>query len=155
VFLMGNGGNNVETKLNDLLERAIGIAVNAHQGQRDDSGEPYVLHPLRMMTRAKSVDAKIVAVLHDVVEDSDWTLDKLRAEAFSEAVVIAVDNLTKREGEQYDDFVTRSIRDPLSKEVKLLDLEDNMNVLRYKEVAEDERKRLAKYFKAWHQIMEG
>src|SRR5215475_6553427 len=90
------------------LERAIMIAAQAHLGQRDKGGAPYILHPLRMMMRMESEAAMIAATLHDVVEDSDWTLDRLRAEGFSEEVLQAVDCLTRRDGETYEKFVARA-----------------------------------------------
>jgi (p)ppGpp synthase/HD superfamily hydrolase len=138
-----------------LLERAIEIAVAAHAGQCDKNGDPYILHPLRMMTRARTMEEKIVAVLHDVVEDSAWTLTQLRAEDFPREVIRAVGCLTKKEGEEYDVFVERAISHPLAKAVKILDLEDNMNVMRLKEVDGKAAKRLAKYLRAWRHITQG
>lgn len=142
------------TDLNDLLERAIAIAVEAHHGQKDKNGVPYVLHPLRMMMRAQTLEEKIVASLHDVVEDSEWTIKDLNKEGFPKGIVDAVDHLTKREGEEYDDFITRSSSLQLARKVKLLDLEDNMTVLRFKKVDEKTMEKLTKYFKAWHRITE-
>ena len=92
------------------LENAIRIAVAAHQGQLDRAGQPYILHPLRVMARCQSADEKIVAVLHDVVEDTHWSFDDLRKEGFSEVIIQALDCVTKREGEPYEDFVRRSNR---------------------------------------------
>jgi len=138
--------------LNQLLDRAIQIAVEAHAGQQDRNGAPYVLHPLRMMMRAESLTEKIVAVLHDVVEDSDWTLKKLAKEGFPAEIVEAVDHLTKRDGEDYNAFIKRTIAHPISRRVKKLDLEDNMNVLRLDKVDRKAMARLAKYFKAWHEV---
>lgn len=137
---------------NDLLERAIQIAVEAHQGQNDKNGAPYILHPLRMMMRADGTDEKMVAVLHDVVEDSDWTIKALTREGFPKQVLEAVDHLTKRDGEEYDAFVERAASHPLARSVKILDLEDNMNVLRFKKVDEKTTAKLTKYFRAWHKI---
>ncbi|MFN7140244.1 MAG: GTP pyrophosphokinase [Limisphaerales bacterium] len=141
-----------KSDLNELLERAIEIAMEAHRGQKDKNGQPYILHPLRMMMRASKAEEKMVAVLHDVVEDSDWTLKDLKKEGFPRAVIEAVDHLTKREGEEYDDFVTRAASHPVARAVKLLDLEDNMNVLRFKKVDEKTLEKLSKYFNAWHRI---
>ena len=138
--------------LNDLLGRAIEIAVEAHRGQKDKNGAPYILHPLRMMMRTQRPEEKIVATLHDVVEDSEWTLADLRKEGFPAEIIQAVDHLTKRKGEEYDDFVTRAASHPLSRAVKLLDLEDNMTVLRFKKVDEKTMEKLSKYFRAWHRI---
>jgi len=134
------------------LEKAIGIALEAHRGQTDRGGHPYILHPLRLMTRMRTDEARIVAVLHDVVEDSDWTLEKLRAAGFSEEVVSGVDALTKRQGETYDEQVSRAAAHPLAREVKLADLEDNMDLRRQGEVTEKDLPRLNKYRRGWERI---
>lgn len=84
-----------------LLARAISIAHQAHAGQNDRYGAPYILHPLRVMARVQSTSEKIVAVLHDVVEDTDWTFDQLAAEGFSPEIIQALDSVTNRPGEPY------------------------------------------------------
>ena len=131
------------------LERAIAIAATAHAGQLDKTGACYILHPLRMMMRLEDVDAKIVAVLHDVVEDTEWTFEALAGEGFSAEVLRALDCVTKREGEDYQAFVQRSAIDPLARRVKLMDLEDNMNLLRLSQVTAKDLERLQKYHQAW------
>lgn len=90
------------------IERAVAIAAEAHAGQVDKAGAPYILHPLRVMLSMETVEEQVVAVLHDVVEDTHWNLDALRAEGFSESVLRAVDSLTRRDGESYDSFVETS-----------------------------------------------
>src|SRR5207244_4075102 len=85
------------------LGKAIAIAAQAHQAQRDKAGAPYILHPLRMMLRMRSEIEMMAAVLHDVVEDTAWTLDKLRQAGFSEEVMQAVACLMHRVHETYDD----------------------------------------------------
>jgi (p)ppGpp synthase/HD superfamily hydrolase len=91
------------------LEHAIAIAAKAHEGQVDKAGAPYILHPLRMMMNVRTIDERIVAVLHDVVEDCPgWSFERLRSEGFSEVVITALDSVTKREGEDYEDFVARA-----------------------------------------------
>lgn len=112
------------------LERAIAIAAKAHAGQVDKAGAPYMLHPLRVMLRLESADARIVGVLHDVVEDSDTTLEDLRAEGFSEAVLAGLEAVTKRLGEGYMDFVRRAAADPIGRLVKVADLVDNSDLSR-------------------------
>lgn len=136
------------------LEDAIALAVQAHRGQKDRAGAPYVLHPLRMMFRVETDAEKMVAVLHDVVEDSDWTLDELRAEGFPEEVVTAVDHLTRREGESYDDFVRRAAAHPVARRVKIADLEDNMDVRRTGTVTEKDTERLTRYHRAWRSLVD-
>jgi (p)ppGpp synthase/HD superfamily hydrolase len=131
------------------LERAIAIAAEAHAGQQDKAGAPYVLHPLRMMLRLSSNDERVVAVLHDVCEDCPgWTFDRLRAEGFSEPVLAALDSVTKRDGETYEDFVRRAAADPIGRAVKLADLQDNCDLSRISKPSERDFQRIEKYRKA-------
>jgi (p)ppGpp synthase/HD superfamily hydrolase len=131
------------------LERAIAIAAEAHAGQQDKAGAPYVLHPLRMMLRLSSNDERIVAVLHDVCEDCPgWTFDRLRAEGFSEPILAALDSVTKRDGETYEDFVRRAAANPIGRAVKLADLQDNCDLSRISKPAERDFQRIEKYKKA-------
>lgn len=139
----------------ELLEKAIAIAVDAHGGQKDRYGAPYILHPLRVMARVASPAEKTVAVLHDVLEDSDYTLEDLKAEGFGRETLEALDSVTKREGEQYEAFVRRSEANPLGRRVKLADLEDNMDIRRAPQVTEELRHRLEKYLKAWNWLSSG
>ncbi len=138
------------------LERAIEIAVLAHKGARDKAGNPYILHPLRVMMRVDSQTEKIVAVLHDVIEDSQpphrWELDDLRREGFSEEVLTALDGVTRGADESYEEFVRRSACNPVSRRVKIADLEDNMDVRRIHELTEKDVARLKRYMSAWRSL---
>lgn len=131
------------------VEDAVSIAARAHRGQTDKAGAPYLLHPLRMMLRMDSEAAMMAAVLHDVVEDTEWTLERLREAGFSEEVLEAVDCLTHREGESYVEFVERVRMNPIARQVKIADLEDNMNVRRMNQLGPKESERLEKYHRAW------
>ncbi len=131
------------------LARAVAIAAEAHRDQVDKYGAPYILHPLRVMMRMGTEEAMIAAVLHDVVEDSDWTLEALQAEGFAEAVLESVDRLTKRSGESYEVFIDRVMENPLARLVKLADLEDNMDPKRIRNISERDLERLQKYHRAW------
>lgn len=131
------------------LEDAISIAAEAHRGQRDKAGAPYLLHPLRLMLRMDSEAAMMAAVLHDVVEDSGWTLEGLRERGFPEEVVEAVACLTHRDGESYEEFVERLKSNPLARRVKIADLEDNLNVQRIGRLGPKDLERLEKYHRAW------
>lgn len=131
------------------LARAVAIAAQAHSDQVDKYGAPYILHPLRVMMRMGTEEAMMAAVLHDVVEDSAWTLEALRAEGFPEEVLQAVDRLTKRDGESYEVFVERVMEDPLARLVKLADLEDNMDPKRIRQITGRDWERLHKYHRAW------
>ena len=112
------------------IERAVAIALDAHTAQTDKADETYLLHPLRVMQSCESEDAKVAALLHDVVEDSQWTLDELQDVGFSDTVVTALDCLTKRDGEDYDEFSGRASENEIAREVKLADLHDNMDLTR-------------------------
>jgi (p)ppGpp synthase/HD superfamily hydrolase len=135
-----------------LLEKAISIAVEAHRGQKDKDGAPYILHPLRVMGRVDGESAKMVAVLHDVVEDTSWTFEKLRGEGFPDEILQALEGVTKRQGESYEDFVKRAGNNPVARRVKLADLEDNMDVRRLEKVTQNDSERLAKYISAWRYL---
>ncbi len=138
----------------ELLEKAIGIAVEAHRGKKDKYGAPYILHPLRVMSRLRTRQEQIVGILHDVVEDTDWTFNRLREEGFPAKLLNALECVTKREGEPYEAFVQRSAGNPLARKVKLADLEDNMDVRRYPALYKDAAERLEKYLRAWRTISE-
>jgi len=138
------------------LERAIEIAVRAHSGQRDKAGDVYILHSLRVMLGLLSADARIAAVLHDVVEDTAITIDYLRGEGFSEQVLTAVDLLTKRKDEDYAVFIERVAQDSIARLVKVADLKDNMDLSRLgRKPSEKDLERQAKYAKALARLMAG
>ncbi len=135
------------------LQRAIEIATEAHKGQHDKSGKDYIGHPLRVMDMGKTEDEKIVGVLHDVVEDSEWTFEMLEAEGFSEEVMAALRCVTKiSEKESYDDFIERVKKNPLAVAVKINDLTDNMDIRRLPYLSDKDVKRLKKYLKAYKRL---
>lgn len=131
----------------DLLERAIAIAAEAHKGQRDKAGDPYILHPLRVMLACSPGPAQIVGVLHDVVEDCPgWSFERLRAEGFGDDVLGPLEGVTKRsESEDYGAFIARAAQDPVAREVKIADLKDNMNLARIAKPTERDHTRIEKY----------
>jgi len=130
------------------LERAIAIAAKAHEGQTDKAGAPYVLHPLRMMLKLSLLEERITAVLHDVVEDSEISFDDLRREGFSRRVIEAIDSVTRRPNESYEEFIVRAAADPIGRRVKLADLEDNSDLSRIKSPTERDHARIARYQRA-------
>lgn len=142
--------------MKEKLEEAIALAVEIHRGQRDKAGDVYILHPLRLMARMKSDVERMAAVLHDVVEDSEGrvTFETLRGRGFPEEVVSAVECLTKREAEDYLDFVGRCARHPIARRVKLADLEDNLDVRRLATVDPRDAERLNRYIRAWRMLAE-
>ncbi|CDZ49793.1 HD domain-containing protein [Neorhizobium galegae] len=113
--------------MSELIDKAIAIATQAHQGQSSKTGGPFIDHVRRVAENVAGEDEKQVAWLHDVVEKGPgWTFERLREEGFSEAVVDAVDAMSKRDGEEYFAFVRRSIENPLARPVKRADLSDNL-----------------------------
>lgn len=131
------------------LDAAIAMAVHAHAGQYDKGGQQYILHPLRVMLSMHTEQHRIVAVLHDVVEDSaDIRLPEIE-QAFGGRIAAAVDALTKRKGESYDDYLSRVKADEIARLVKLADLKDNSDLGRLmRHPDETDRKRLDKYLRA-------
>ena len=160
--------NNLEGKLGELevitfhkmflkiiLDRAKTIATSAHKGQVDKAGKPYIKHPMRVMNMGKTVEEKIAGVLHDVVEDSDWTFEMLEKEGIPKDVMDALRCVTKlSEDEDYDHFIERVKTNPLAVKVKLNDLKDNMDITRLGEVTEKDLTRLNKYIRAYRQLTE-
>lgn len=135
------------------LERAIAIAVDAHKGQVDKAGAPYILHPLRVMLSLTAVPERIVAVLHDVCEDCEgWSLDRLRDEGFGEDVIRGLDAVTKRDGEDYDAFVARAASDPVGRAVKRADLIDNSDLARIDKPTPKDLERIEKYRRALERL---
>ena len=136
------------------LERAIEIATEAHKGQYDKSGNDYIGHPLRVMDMGRTEEEKIVGVLHDVVEDTEWTFAQLAAEGFSQEVIDALQCVTKlSENENYDDFIERVKKNPLATAVKINDLSDNMDIRRLPYLSDKDVKRLKKYLKAYKKLI--
>ena len=134
--------------MDELLERAIKLAQKYHKGQFDKGGNPYIEHPLRVMEGVESIDEKILAVLHDVLEDCDASRDELINEGIPECLVEKLEILCKGKNENYFDYIDRIKVDKSTINVKLSDLKDNMNLKRLKEVTEKDLKRIEKYNKA-------
>lgn len=136
------------------LDKAIHIAAQAHAGQKDQNGKPYILHPIRLMLNVDSDEEKVVAILHDVVEYSEWTLDGLREEGFSDEIITAVDCITRRDNEPYMNYIERLRSNRIARKVKLADLEDNMDLRRIDQVANHDVERLKRNHFAWKKLME-
>ena len=137
------------------LEDAIILAAEAHRGQVDKGGKPYILHVLRVLVRQSHENAQIVAALHDVVEDTHLTLEDLHRAGYHNEICAAVDCLTNLEGEPYEVMIDRVSANPIAREVKLADLEDNMNVRRLGDLDDAALGRLAKYKSAWTRLKAG
>ena len=115
---------------NEQLQFALELAIQKHKNQKDKSGKPYILHPIHVMETVKSDDAKIVAVLHDIIEDTDVTEEDLLNAGLSKHIVDAIVILTRSRDEDYMDYVKNLSSNPLAKEVKLADLQHNMDLRR-------------------------
>lgn len=135
-------------ELAKLLDKAAKICVTKHVGQRDKSGTAYFLHPMRVAMRCCTDEEKIVAMLHDVIEDTDVTAENLLEDGFPKYIVDSVLSVTKETGESYEDFVARAKANPIGRVVKLYDLEDNLNVLRLDTLTDDMAQRYNKYLRA-------
>lgn len=133
--------------MSDLIT-AIKIACKAHADQKDKAGEPYILHPLRLMLRLEDKDAMIVAVLHDVIEDSHIGIDFLESQGFDKSILKAVEALTKKENEPYHDFIERLSFNDVAVKVKIEDLKDNLNLTRLTCISDKDLARMKKYHKA-------
>ena len=142
----------------ELLHKAIKIATKAHKNQTDKYDAPYLGHVFRVMNAGKTIDEKIVGVLHDVVEDNpEFSLEYLKEKGFPEYILEAVECLTKREEEHldYDAFIARIEKSPLAIAVKINDLRDNMDLTRCTTLLEErDLKRFNKYLKAYLYLTE-
>lgn len=134
-------------KKGEMLTRAIVMAVNAHNGQYDKAGQPYALHPLKVLHYTKSEDEEIqcIAVLHDVVEDCDVTWADLEAEGFTSRIIEAVRALTKQHGQSYAEYKQAVFANRDAMLVKLADLRHNCDIRRLKGVTERDRARILRY----------
>jgi (p)ppGpp synthase/HD superfamily hydrolase len=135
-----------------LLERAIAIATEAHAGQVDKAGKPYIEHPLFVMEQVSSLEQKIVAVLHDAIEDSDLSFEDLKSAGFPEVLIKAIAAITKIEGEAYGDYLERVITNAIALPVKIADVRHNLDIGRIANPTETDFQRMAKYKKVLSQL---
>ncbi len=143
--------------MTNMLAKAIAIAALAHKNQVDKGGKPYILHPLWVMDRVRHLgeDYMIVAVLHDVVEDSkDWSFVDLSKEGFNQNVMYALSLLTHNPDISYDDYIKAIALDPIAKAVKLRDLEHNTKITRLKGLRKKDFDRLEKYHRAYTYLLD-
>jgi (p)ppGpp synthase/HD superfamily hydrolase len=134
-------------KKGELLGKVLVLATNAHAGQFDRGGNPYILHPMKVMHYLKSDDEELqcMALLHDVVEDTKTTWDDLRDIGCTERVINGVKALTKMPGESYDQYKERVFANPDAMKVKMADLRHNTDIRRLKGVTEKDIIRMEKY----------
>jgi (p)ppGpp synthase/HD superfamily hydrolase len=134
------------------IELAISVALQAHKGQLDKGGHPYILHPLAVMNRVESMEEKIVAVLHDVIEDSEVTIEELRGLGFSEEILTAIQLLTRSTEDSYEEFIEKTTTNRVARNVKIADIKENMDISRIKNPTEEDVHRLEKYRKALERL---
>lgn len=133
-----------------MLGKALILATKAHSGQKDKGGQPYILHPIRVMLACESEAERITALLHDILEDTALTAADL--EGFPEKIVAAVLCLTRRAGEDYMAYIARICENPLAARVKYADLQDNMDISRIPYPTERDFSRIRKYEQAIKQV---
>jgi len=139
-------------RVKDPLDRALRLATDAHQGQKSFRGRPYILHPIRVMEQLDTDEERIVALLHDVVEDTNVTVEKIAA-LFGEEVAVAITLLTHQPNEPYEDYIGAVALSPLATKVKLADLQDNLRVERLPKVTEAAVQRLIRYARAQRRLL--
>lgn len=128
------------------LIKAFIVAIKAHQGQKDKGGKPYILHPIRVALNVKGKDERIVALLHDVIEDTNYTIDNL--DFLTKEQKDALLLLTHDKSVPYMEYIRKVKKNKIASKVKLADLEQNMNLKRLKTVSDKDLKRLEKYTRA-------
>lgn len=146
--------NRTELSPEELLKKAIEIAVMAHAGQTDKNGQPYVGHLFRVMSAGRTIEEKIVGVLHDLLEDTEWTKEMLIEEQFPGNIISAIQCLTKIEGEYYSVYLDRVKSNKLALLVKINDLTDNMDIKRLREIKPDDVVRLNRYINTYRMLSE-
>lgn len=131
-----------------MTRKAMKIAYAAHAGQADKTGVPYIYHPIHLAESMTEEKAVITALLHDVVEDTDITIDDLAREGFHADILTALTLLTHNPTEEYMDYISRLSTCPLARKVKLADLRHNSDVTRLDAIDEKTARRLEKYRRA-------
>lgn len=145
----------MKKSLEEQLEEAIKLASIKHYGQRDKANKPYIFHLLYAMNNVNDLNAKIVGVLHDILEDTNITRNDLLNYGFSEDIVIAVEILTKSKNQKYMDYIENIKKNDIATKVKLIDLKHNMDLTRLSEISDNDLKRTIKYIKAYKYLMKG
>lgn len=140
--------------LANLREKAMQIAIKVHSGQVDKGGYDYIHHPIRVSESCLLDEEKIVALLHDTIEDGDVTSEYLLMQDFPHEIVDAVISVTRNKDENYFDFILRCKANSIGCKVKIADLKDNMDITRLSELTEKDIERLKKYHKAYMILLE-
>ena len=138
----------------ELREKAMQIAIKLHMGQLDKGGNDYINHPVRVERSCTCQEDRLVALLHDTIEDGDITADYLLMQGFPREIVDAILSVSRKRGEDYFEFIQRCKANPIGRRVKICDLEDNMDITRLNELTEKDIERLKKYHKAYKMLNE-
>ncbi|MBQ7691002.1 MAG: hypothetical protein IJT30_07435 [Muribaculaceae bacterium] len=136
-----------------LLLRAIDLSSTHHLSQRDKGGERYFGHPVRVAERCDTDEQRIVALIHDLLEDTPVTARQLLDDGFPTHIVEALLAVTRRQGETYEQFIDRLATNPIARRVKIADLLDNMDVTRLPILTDDDCRRLQKYHRSWRKLL--
>lgn len=141
-------------KKGEMLAKMLVIATNAHSGQFDKGGNPYILHPLKVMHYLKTSDEELqcIAIGHDVIEDTSVTYKELREAGISERIISGISSLTKVPGETYEEYKEKVFSNVDAMKVKLCDLRHNTDIRRLKGVTEKDVARMVKYQKFYIEI---
>jgi len=139
----------------NLIEKALKVALNFHYGATDRANQPYILHCLRVMNSVPNEqDIVITAILHDIIEDTPISIKTLKKMGFSDDVLCAIDAISKRDEEEYMQYIARVCENSIAYQVKIADLKDNINVLRLEKVSSNDIKLVKKYHEAYKYLME-
>lgn len=142
-----------QTTIPELYTLSFRIAAQAHRGQVDKGGRPYLLHPLAVARQVSGTESKILALLHDVPEDTDVSLEQL-APLLPPQLLKSLKLLTRRPGQPYSEYIEQLAQDPMAAQVKLADLTHNMDLRRIPHPTEKDFQRLEKYKKAYTYLKE-
>lgn len=138
--------------MDHLLESAIRIAAKVHKGQVDRFGKPYVLHVMRVMMKGQDMEEQILGALHDVLERSQLRMEEMAEKGFSERVLVALDHITRRKEETYEQYIDRVMLNNLAIRVKIHDLADKMDLLHVEELNLADLKRYNRQLHAYHRM---
>jgi len=143
----------------DRLQKAIELAAKAHAGQYRDNGEPFILHPMRVMMSVDTLEEKTIAILHDVVEDTGTTIENIKTilelrEYDANKILHTLKLLTRYvdQGETYEQYIMVIVKNDKATKIKLADLKDNLNMLSYEKAGDLQVKRFKKHHRAYKEL---
>lgn len=140
------------TSSDSIFYKALEIAIKAHYGQVDKGLHPYILHPVRVSSNCQTIESRTIALLHDVIEDTDYRAEELISEGIPKHIVEKVEVLTRKKGETYNEYIDRIAQDNLAREVKIADLKDNLDLSRIASPTDEDHKRCEKYRKVLEKL---